>query len=181
MLNLFRRASSVRGTAEALYAKVVAQARRPEFYTDLGVPDTADGRFELIALHAFLVLRRLKAEPGAGELSQVLFDHMFANLDQNLREMGIGDLSIGRHVKALAEGFYGRIAAYDAGLAEGDSVLGEAFRRNLYRHTTPSDEALAGMSAYLRREAAALDCAGVDALRKGEFAFGPAPNPGVPA
>jgi cytochrome b pre-mRNA-processing protein 3 len=177
MLSLFRRKSPLRESAEKLYSGVVEQARRPEFYTALGVPDTADGRFDLIALHAYLVLRRLKREPEAGSaLAQTFFDHMFMDVDRNLREMGVGDLSVGRHIKAMAEGFYGRIAAYDVGLAGSDEALTEALDRNLYRNATAAPAALAAIAVYLKRESGALDRAPLASLLKGEISFGSPPE-----
>jgi cytochrome b pre-mRNA-processing protein 3 len=163
-----------RDTAGKLYAGVVAAARRPAFYADLGVPDTVDGRFDLIALHAFLVLRRLRAEPAA-DLAQAFFDTMFDDMDRNLREMGAGDLGVGRRIKAMAKAFYGRIAAYDRGLAGDDRMLGEALRRNLYRKGEPTAGQVAALCGYLRREAAILDQAGGGALLSGRVAFGPPP------
>ena len=93
-----------------LYSQIVAQARVVDFYTIQGVADTANGRFDLIALHAYIVMRRLKdiGEEGS-QLSQDLFDIMFADMDKNIREMGVGDLSVGKKIKALAKSFYGRI------------------------------------------------------------------------
>ena len=83
-------------TARELYAGVVKQARQSLFYADYGVPDSLDGRFEMIALHAFLLLHRLKSDnPEAAALSQAVYDVFFADMDQCLREMGAGDL--GRH------------------------------------------------------------------------------------
>src|SRR3954454_20479676 len=91
-----------RDAAHRLYAALVAAARRPGFFTEGGVPDTLDGRFELIALHAVLVLRRLNREREAQDLAQELFDTMFADLDRALREMGVGDLGVGSRVKRMA-------------------------------------------------------------------------------
>ena len=103
-----------RDSARLLYAAVVARAREPVFYTRFRVPDSLDGRFDMIALHAFLVLRRLKEEGADGAaLGQALFDVIFSDMDRSLREMGAGDLGVGRRVKRMARGFYGRIAAYD--------------------------------------------------------------------
>src|SRR5687767_10591046 len=102
-------------TAAALYAAAVAQARQPAFYVALGVPDTLEGRFELIVLHVHLLCRRLGAlgESGAA-LAQALFDCMFRDMDRNLRELGVGDPSLPRRIKAMLEAYYGRIKAYDA-------------------------------------------------------------------
>jgi len=150
--------------ASGLYAALVEQARRPVFYASLGVPDTVDGRFEMVALHMFLVLHRLKAEPGTEAFAQALFDTMFADMDRSLREMGVSDLSVGRHVKNMAKGLYGRIAAYEGGLHDATgAMLTEALRRNVYGTlTTPPDAT--PLAAYLRASAASLalqDAAGI--------------------
>ncbi|MGB1548449.1 MAG: ubiquinol-cytochrome C chaperone family protein, partial [Alphaproteobacteria bacterium] len=100
----------VKQSARTLYTQIVAQARRKEFYTAGGVPDTLDGRFEMLALHAFLVLYRLK-RLDADELAQALFDMMFADMDENLREIGVGDLSVDKRVKRMVSAFYGRVVA----------------------------------------------------------------------
>lgn len=165
------------GPARGLYESLVAQARQPGFYLHCGVSDTVDGRFDMILLHAFLVLRRLKRDHGqTAELGQALFDLMFADMDSNLREMGVGDLGVGRRVKAMAEAFYGRIAAYEAGLADDDAMLAEALRRNLFRKAEPAAPAVACVVDYIRREAAALDGQPLAALMAGKVSFGPAPD-----
>ena len=171
MRSLFRR-NPLKQTAERAYDAVVAQARRPEFFALCGVPDTLDGRFELICLHAFLYLHRLKHEsPPAGELGQMFFDAMFADFDRSLREMGTGDLSVGRHVKRMARAFLGRIAAYEAGLAGDDSVLQPALRRNLFGTAAPTAADLQAMADYLRREAARLGRQDPAALLGGQVSF----------
>ncbi len=143
--------------ARALYEGVVAQARQPGFYRDCGVPDSVDGRFELIALHAFLVLHRLKADPTDTEaLGQALFDVMFRDMDQSLRELGAGDLGVGPRVKRMAQGLYGRIAAYEAGLIGPTAELEAALRRNLFGTVSPEPEQVGAMAAYLRTAADAL-------------------------
>ena len=117
----------------ARLSAVVEQARRPEFFTRFGVPDTLDGRFELICLHAFLYLHRLKSEPcRARRVAQRFFDTMFADFDRSLRELGTGDLSVGRQVKRMAEAFYGRIRAYEQGLDGDEDAVAAALDRNLY-------------------------------------------------
>jgi cytochrome b pre-mRNA-processing protein 3 len=138
MITLFR-SNSIRDAAERAYGRVVEQARRPGFFIDCGVPDTLDGRFELICLHAFLYLHRLKRErQRAAPLGQRFFDTMFADFDRSLREMGTGDLSVGREIKGMAEAFYGRVAAYEQGLAGDDSVLQPALARNLFGTAPPT-------------------------------------------
>lgn len=162
--------------ATILYASLVAQARRPEFYRQGGVPDTVDGRFELISLHIFLILHRLKEDrPASAELAQALFDLMFADMDQSLREMGAGDLGVGRRVKIMIQGLYGRIAAYEEGL-EGDSgILTAALGRNVYGTVAPSQACLEALSAYVRGQVADLAGQAYPALAAGQVDFGPPP------
>lgn len=148
--------------AADLYDAIVGRAREPAFYAELGVPDTVNGRFEMVALHAFLVLRRLKAASApVAAMGQVLFDTMFADMDLSLREMGAGDLGVGRRVKAMAEGFYGRVAAYDAALAAADQeALAEAVRRNVYGTLKPPQappaQAVAALARYVADSADSL-------------------------
>jgi cytochrome b pre-mRNA-processing protein 3 len=152
------RRKSVRAAAERAYQWVVEQARNPMFFKEFGVPDTLDGRFELICLHAFLYLHRLKSEqPQSAMVSQTFFDTMFADMDRGLREMGTGDLSVGRHVKRMAQGFYGRIHAYQDGLArDDDAALSAALARNLFGTVGESAGSLAAMVDYTRSAAAQL-------------------------
>ena len=156
---------------EALYAAVAAQARQPIFYTAYGVPDTLDGRFDLLVLHAALLLRRLNSRPREAQrdaasvgataddepmrmLAQEVFDVFFREMDRALREMGVGDLSVPRRVKTMAEVFYGRAMAYDAALAADDpKALDDALARNLF----PDQEAPASVSRLARYVRAAVD------------------------
>lgn len=166
---------SIEAAATKLYVRVVEQARRPLFYLDLGVPDTPDGRFDMIALHAALLLRRLRRDRERTEaVSQAVFDLMFADMDQNLREMGVGDLAVGKRIKAMAQGFYGRIAAYNVGLAAaGNEVLADALARNVFRHRKAGEGDAAGLAAYMRLQAERLDAQPVEALMAGDVAFDP--------
>ena len=177
MFTLFK-AGPVQKAAELAYRRIVEHARQPGFFVDGGVPDTIDGRFELICLHAFLYLHRLKREqPQSARLGQRFFDLMFADFDRSLREMGTGDLSVGREVKRMAQAFYGRIAAYEDGLAADDAVLRAALARNLFGTVEPSGGQLAVMADYVRREAARLERQDAAPLWAGEIAFG---NPLAP-
>ncbi|MBV9511586.1 MAG: ubiquinol-cytochrome C reductase, partial [Caulobacteraceae bacterium] len=109
--------SSERLAGQALYEAAIRQARQPALYADLSAPDTTEGRFELYTLHVVLVLHRLKGLGGqAGRISQALFDAYIRALDDALREMGVGDLSVGKKMRKLGEAFYGRAKAYDAAL-----------------------------------------------------------------
>ena len=173
---LFRRRPQD-GPADALYRQIVEQARAPVFYRELGVPDSFDGRFEMLALHLFLVLNRLQAQrddPACRTLAQALTDRLVADVDANLREMGAGDLGVGRKVRRIAEGFNGRLAAYDAGLAD-SGMLAQAIRRNVYGTTEAAAPQVAAMTDYVqacRRTLAALAAAD---LAQGAVRFAPLP------
>jgi len=163
--------------AGKLYASLVAHARRPEFYARAGVPDSVDGRFDMIVLHVVLVLYRLRAEGDAGrDLAQALFDMFFVDMDRNLREMGVGDLAVGSRVKGMAKAFYGRAAAYEAALTEGDSALADALRRNLYGTASAKPWELAAMSNYVPRAVASLVGQNGAELLAGRLDFPPPPG-----
>ncbi|WDI30650.1 ubiquinol-cytochrome C chaperone family protein [Hyphococcus flavus] len=124
---------------QALYAAAVSEARNEALYLDAGAPDTVEGRFEMVALHAYLIMRRLKGDDGvqssaSKRVSQCLLDAMFANMDDSLREMGVGDLVVGKKIRKLGENFYGRIGAYEAALgseAPKDNLT-KALGRNIF-------------------------------------------------
>jgi cytochrome b pre-mRNA-processing protein 3 len=176
MFTLFRTVP-VRKAAELAYGRIVEHARDPGFFIDGGVPDTVDGRFELICLHAFLYLHRLKREQKrAAPLGQRFFDTMFADFDRSLREMGTGDLSVGREVKRMAQAFYGRVDAYERGLAGDDSVLQPALARNLFGTAPANPARLEGMAGYVRREAARLNEQETEELLAGRVSFGGPPK-----
>jgi cytochrome b pre-mRNA-processing protein 3 len=102
-----------------LYAACVEQARSPALYAELATPDTVEGRFEIYTLHVFLLLDRLLRQgSGAAEVSQALFDTYVRSLDDALREMGVGDLSVGKKMRKLGEAFYGRVKNYEAAFAK---------------------------------------------------------------
>lgn len=168
--------------AAEFFSKIVAQARDPAFYRDLGVPDSLDGRFDMVALHVFLVMRRLKGQgAAAAKRSQRLYEVMIDDFEKSLMEMGVGDTGIGRRVKTMARGMAGRIQAYDRALADSDGRhLEVALDNNLYGTVPSVDPArLAAMAAYVRREAAALDAQPLEALLAGEIRFGPPPSPSL--
>ena len=146
-----------RGTIEAIYGMIVTQAREPSFYRDLGVPDTVNGRFDLLLLHLWLVLRRLKSLEGGAGLSQALFDHFCNDMDDNLREMGVSDLKVPKRMLAFGEAFYGRTAAYDLALSEGSEALAQALCKNILngdniaqarRLAAYAEAAMAGLAGY---------------------------------
>lgn len=162
------------------FSRIVEQAREPAFYRDLGVPDSLDGRFDMVALHVFLVMRRLKGQGAvAAKRSRRLYEVMIDDFERSLMEMGVGDTGIGRRVKTMARGMAGRIQAYDQALAEaGDRHLEVALDNNVYGTVTTVDPAcLAAMVAYVRREAAGLDAQPLESLLAGDIRFGPPPAP----
>ena len=163
-------------TGFALYGTAVAAARDPFLYAALGVPDTLDGRFDMVCLHAVLLVRRLRRELEPGpSLAQAVFDAMFSDMDVTLREMGVGDLSVGRRVRAMWEAFHGRALAYEAALAAADPLaLEAALVRNVWRGAPPPDGCAAGLARLTRAQAATLDGQSFTALAAGDAAFLPA-------
>ena len=152
---------------DTLYRACVGQARHPVFYTDLCVPDTVEGRFDLLILHIILLLQKLD---GQGRQAQQLFDLLFADMDRNLREMGVSDMRIGKKIKPLLEAFYGRAQAYAQALATMDAVLAEALSRNIYGMSVPTEECL-HLADYVRRLHTALAVAKRDAILTGQLSF----------
>jgi cytochrome b pre-mRNA-processing protein 3 len=179
-----RRAGRIarRRAANDLYRTLVDHARTPAFFRDLGVPDTPEGRFEMIALHVALAIRRLRREGAQGQaLGQELFDLMFIDMDRSLRELGVGDLSVGKHVKRLAQNFNARLASLDATLASGDLArLGGMIERNvLHGVASPDARRIAALGTWLIEQDRGL--AGQDGacLLSGEIAL-LAPRPHIP-
>ena len=178
--DLFRGRRARQEQAERLYAAVVAHARSPSLYTVCGVPDTLDGRFESIVLHMFLLLHRLKSEGPRDDLRALgtaLGECMIVDFDRSLREMGVGDLSVGRKVTFMAESTFGRIAAYDLGFDAGGAGLEAALRRNLYGTVPAPDSVGVALSqAYVRRVADHLAAQPVADILVGKVDFGPPPT-----
>ncbi|WP_028878731.1 ubiquinol-cytochrome C chaperone family protein [Terasakiella pusilla] len=175
---LFKSKPAYSEEVQALYKSIVQQARLPAFYTDLEVADTVEGRFDMIILHAFCVMRRLKdGDADVAVFAQALYDLMFADFDLNLRELGVGDMGLARRVPKMAEAFYGRITVYEEALSQNDNnaALKEALDRNLYRKTPVSDESLNKMAEYLRNEADKVQKTPFADLQQGKLDFGPAP------
>jgi cytochrome b pre-mRNA-processing protein 3 len=157
--NHFRKPRTpLRGTIEAIYGMIVTRAREPSFYRDLAVPDTVNGRFDLLLLHLWLVLRRLKSVEGGAALSQGLFDHFCNDMDDNLREMGVSDLKVPKRMRAFGEAFYGRTAAYDMALTEGQEALAQAICKNILNGE--NIEKARRLAAYTEATMATLD--GID-------------------
>jgi cytochrome b pre-mRNA-processing protein 3 len=174
LLGLRRRGRHERAGFQ-LYGAAVAAARAPELYAHLGVPDTLDGRFEMVGLHAFLLIDRLRREATPGpELAQAVFDAMFSDMDITLREMGVGDLSVGKRVREMWEAFHGRANAYEAALADSDdTALGAALARNIWRGATPPEDAPAALAKLVRARQSGLATQDLAALAAGNAYFQP--------
>jgi cytochrome b pre-mRNA-processing protein 3 len=170
ILARFRRNPHLRSIA-SLYGAIVAQARLPRFYTDYGVADTVDGRFDLIVLHLVLLMRRLERGSAAVRgLGQGLFDAFCRDLDANLREMGVSDLAVPKRMQGFAGAFYGRQAAYGVALAAADD---RDFEKALARNIFPvgTDGAAARLARYGREVVRALDGQADEALIAGALVF----------
>ena len=149
-------------------------ARAPAFYQQYGVADTVNGRFEMIVVHLWLVLRRIRAVQDASTFAQALFDYFCSDLDANLRELGVGDLSVPKRMQAFGEAFYGRSAAYDLALTEGDEALAIALNRNVLDGA--DIENARRLTSYVRQAIETLDGVEPSKLRAGELRF-----PALPA
>ncbi|MBZ9655242.1 ubiquinol-cytochrome C chaperone family protein [Phyllobacterium lublinensis] len=134
ILSLFsRKAKANEAITTALYDAIVAAARQPFFYSDLDVPDSPLGRYEMLSLHVFLFIRRIKGRtPALKSIGQEVTDEFFLDVDHSLRELGIGDSGVPKRMKKLARMFYGRIESYDKALDENDYTgLVAALARNI--------------------------------------------------
>jgi cytochrome b pre-mRNA-processing protein 3 len=163
-----------RGTIEAIYGMIVAQAREPVFYRSLNVPDTVNGRFDMVILHLWAVLRQMRQSTDGDVASQALFDHFCSDMDANLREMGVGDLTVPKRMQAFGEAFYGRSAAYDMALASGEADLAAALSRNILDGRHP--ESAQDLARYVGAVTQALGSLDLAALLARGWRF-PAPQP----
>ena len=186
-------APRIKKAARSLHEAIAAQAREPALYAQMGVPDTLDGRFEMIALHTFLVLRRLRVDPSddARRLAQEVFDRVFLEFDADFREHGIGDTGVGKRVRKMAEGVLGRVAAYERALppdgAAGDPAadldggrgefepertLQTVLIRNVFAGGQPDPAQLASLAAYVRERMAHLSSLPIEPVLGGRIDFG---------
>ena len=170
MLGLFGRGRFERAGFQ-LYTATVKAARDPYFYAALGVPDTLDGRFDLVGLYASMVIRRLRSiAPKGPVLAQAVFDAMFSDMDINLREMGVGDMNVAKRIRAMWEAFHGRAVAYEAPLAAYDvDALADAVARNVWRgEAAPGAASVARIAVAQMR---ALDTMAPADLLAGQISF----------
>ncbi len=163
-----------RGTIETIYGMIVAQAREPAFYVGYNVRDTVNGRLDLLILHLWLVLRRLRNDPEGAGVSQALFDRFCADMDANLREMGVGDLTVPKRMQAFGEAFYGRSTAYDLAIDSGAGDLAQALSRNVLDGAFP--DSARRLADYVMAVSSLLENAPVASILSGSWAF---PKPAV--
>ncbi|MDP9840234.1 cytochrome b pre-mRNA-processing protein 3 [Neorhizobium huautlense] len=159
---LFGKKNQNRAIVDRQYATLTAMAREPYFYTDLGVPDTVMGRFEMLSIVMILFFRRTRTSPRSGqEIAQEIVDAFFQDIDHSIRELGIGDQGVPKRMKKLAGMFYGRLETYAAAIDAKDEVaLAEALRRNIYPEKQEGIPALDGLARWMN--AADADLAALD-------------------
>ena len=154
------------------YNIIVKQARKPTFYRDIGVADTLDGRFDLLGLHICVLFYRLKFEgKQAAIFSQELFDLMFTDMDRSLRELGVGDLSVGKRVKEMGRALLGRLEAYDRALGSDLRELECVLTRNVYRGDPNTCWHVRKLASYVRNILAGLEKTPTDEILRGDFCF----------
>ncbi len=169
ILRFLKRSRDENTRSASLYADIVAEARQPALYERFGVPDTLDGRFEMILLHMVLLFRRLGPEGEAGQaIGQGVFDTFIPDMDRGIREMGVGDLGVPRRMKAIGKSFYGRLETYGRALAEGDRPgLAAGLSRNLF--PAGSEVSLAPLTDYAFETVARLDAVPVATFAAGHL------------
>jgi cytochrome b pre-mRNA-processing protein 3 len=158
---LFRRAPDPRDDLRPLWHAVVNRARAEHWYTDGAVPDTLDGRFDMVALVLALVLLRIEGEPEHGREGVLLTEIMVEDMDGQMRQIGFGDMIVGKQMGQIMSALGGRIGAYRIG-ADDPAAMEAALLRNLYRDEAPSPAAMAhvlGAAATLRSGLAAMTVA----------------------
>jgi cytochrome b pre-mRNA-processing protein 3 len=170
MFALKRKRKTLIDTAEMLYFSALKSARDPVFYKEYGVPDTVDGRFEMITLHVFILMSVLDKFGYQGKvLKQPLFDVMFRDIEYAGREMGIGDLSIPKQMKRMMEGFNGRVFSYNKALNQDENALLKALEKNIYGTVTPPKKVIImALSQYLKNNIKALKS---NEILEGQAAF----------
>ncbi len=173
MISAWLEKRRARKAAAGLYQSIVAQSRNPVFFTHMGVSDTIDGRFDLLTLHASLVLMRLRDLGADGaKLSQAVFDQLLFSLEETLREIGIGDVGVPKHMRKMVKAFNGRVHAYEAALAGGDEALVQSLARNVYRASdSVVPHGCVALGVYVSAMNAALSQQALDAFAQGNVIF----------
>jgi len=178
MLNLIRQRVQKKRSAEQLYGSIVAQARREDFYRLWRIPDTIDGRFDMIVVHLFLVLCRMKQEGDDGEQAgRLLIEAFFSDMDDSVRELGAGDLGVPKHVRKMAGAFYGRLSAYEKAEEGGEiGALAHVVRRNFFPdeqgdENGPEAQAATAVARYMQESREVLQQISFEQLTAGRVTF----------
>lgn len=171
IFGLFGKKNSNAAIVARQYALLTAAARRPYFYTDLDVPDTVMGRFEMLSTCLILYFRRTRSSDRAGqEIAQEIIDAFFEDVDHSIRELGVGDVGVPKRMKKLASMFYGRLESYAAALERGDSdELAAALKRNFHPQAGDRAASMQGLAAYLLTAEAQLAQTGEDIVEAGRI------------
>ncbi len=172
MFGLFKKKNPYEQAVHDVYATALEHTRKEEFYTEYGVPDTFDGRFDLLLVHIFLVFNRMMKdnEISAADFNQALFDETFKDMDQTLREMGIGDMGIPKHMRKMMKAFNGRMHSYQFAIKENTLVF--ALKNNLYGTVEDIDPAIClKMEQRIQAMANYLQKQSVDNIVKGHIEF----------
>ena len=171
--NLFKDKKNKNSIIGKIYLKAVEQARQKELYEDFAIPDTVDGRFDMIILHLFLIIKNIKDTNDASFLSQGLLDYMFDDMDRNLREMGVGDLSVGKQVKKMAKAFYGRSECWEKGLLGSHEDLNEALMETVYRSSKIKSDHLEKLIRYIKVNDNHIKQQNISSILAGKIEFVP--------
>lgn len=178
IFSLFRKETEQEKAANLLYEAIVTQARQPVFYIDYEVEDNVTGRFELIVLHAYMLFHRLKDEDQqTKDLGQAVFDRFFKDMDHSLREIGIGDLSVPKKIKKMAQLFYGNVKAYDDSRETSDEAFAEALSRNIYPNVDGTHGKAGTMVSYVKACTEHLAEQTIDDFAQGKIKFSDIPSP----
>ncbi|MBS0235577.1 MAG: ubiquinol-cytochrome C chaperone [Proteobacteria bacterium] len=170
MLQWLRKRTETGRRAGELYGSVVTAARQPDFYGNIGVPDTPEGRFELVALHLFLAIESLGG-PASDVLRQRLIEVFVTDMDDCMREMGVGDLAVPKKVKRAAAAFYERATAYRRALAAGDEfAMAERLQHYIFANPPPQRGGSEALAHYVHEAASALSVQSFDAWLECGFA-----------
>ena len=175
MFDFLSRSKKLNNAAHQLFLNVIEQSRNDKFYKNYGVEDSLDGRFDLMTMHMSIILNKLEQHSEINDAKIVrrnLQEIMFDNLDLSLREIGVGDLGVGKKIKVMAEAFYGRIAVYQSLLnSNNQGELSDALERNLYRGKDLDDKILPEMVKYVFSQWDNVHEQSIEKIVKGNIIF----------
>lgn len=175
MLDFLLGNKNLKNVAYKLFSKIIKQSRISEFYSEFEIEDSLDGRFDLMAVHMIILLDKLdyhNENKKPARLKRILQEIMFDNLDLTLREIGVGDLGVGKKIKVMAEAFYGRMKVYQVAFEKGDTdAISEALLRNLYRGRTLDKGILSNMSAYVQQQHEKIGNQSISEIMSGKVEF----------